>query len=1393
MWNYYVYEVPASTDGKPVTIYRSTGVMMFASFTEFFPIPQAPNDTYDRINTVASIDFPYLSWQAINGADSVNFMSFTFSQPTLMYIAVSPYPFYHPDPYFMFDSQRPFDFLAGDQKPWADYSLIDYQWLQQNVFTMDCKDNNGTDIHFQCPFYWDSSDYIDMGCTRLWATYPIDDPNPFYPRPSLTSWIDTYNDLQLNDKEVYARPHKNRLTLALALMSDHGGGLFYRLDDNPDNLPTCQLKFMGNLGNGNRELMDNTVSISFTKGTLSTTADDVNFALTRMSHWIGEIGALSGQDLNDARFQLDVYQWGLPYKFSSEFIGTLYEPTTRNVTVYTTECLVPNSNDPCCDHFLTFTGRPCLDRDQTLSLIAADSLDSIGEESCHEPKCSTLAVSDFTNVIGEDTLKSCDQLLESSTYVTRRFLTPYQNCKERFMGTYADNPSPCSVDADCPAGTFCNVVTKNCNITMDSRINAFLTCFLNETDTLLLIKTVNNLGESVFQQVGWLSDPTLWKTRYATQDCVDPQGIDNAIQFRKHYVYGSTKASTFCPNFYFFDPYSTVTTRCDNKLNTYYTMHIDPFDKDQATCEAYEQCNWDNTITNSTDCAAAPATAVNGSFCAVCDDAYSCRVVPAATQAACNTQVACFHADGSVTMQANQAACEAIGSCDGYPNATAEPACTAAGFCEDTMYLYNGTIGTCVVPFPEPWRFLECNFAFQKTVYQGCADSKITQANCAANNGTWIMGATDATACAAYGSVCIRPVEEFLAHMYQNTYTFTSQNQADCLASDPAAVYRPMYTWKNYQWRPSNARQGQWMTPQMKQRWAWATTFDFDTLSTDLATAVQDMLRFNSKSYITCRYNKLVDSLRTAACDCYPGSTATNCFASSAGLTSSVTELCAGVDFTFLAPPARLTLNPETLSPFGACLYSEAKIFSSLEFKSKETKSTATFFIDFSEATDFSFRNAKGALVGQIVGNGVSFKASTNPQGVVVLHEGLLCVDRDQSIPTLNANYKTLDFASYNTKTKKFHPLVVDAVEDEAGRVCANFTFAFDTEYFPCIRLDDWETATRAPFTLPEFILIIILVALYGIVIIGLIAKLHPLFVLRAFPFGVGVTIPLIVLLVLRLLYFALLIGGAINLNQHNVGIFVIVEIPILFYLSCAAYFVINWVFLTRVTKHFREGKNLRKNIIKYFIGFNVAIAVIFVAFIIAFALIRADPKELCDGKIVEVDQSGPRILSIVYRIYTAALCLGVCILFVIFGRVVLQSMIAMQKRTQGHSDAAHSHNTKIAVARRKMTAVAATSVFSLLLEAVFMIAIAFIPNYHNNILSMVIMVIAEIVPSIAIIVMIDVPALTKTGATTRASMATQNTTRSMYAQPTSSTETGQGTETAQASGTQASSTSVSD
>lgn len=72
-------------------------------------------------------------------------------------------------------------------------------------------------------------------------------------------------------------------------------------------------------------------------------------------------------------------------------------------------------------------------------------------------------------------------------------------------------------------------------------------------------------------------------------------------------------------------------------------------------------------------------------------------------------------------------------------------------------------------------------------------------------------------------------------------------------------------------------------------------------------------------------------------------------------------------------------------------------------------------------------------------------------------------------------------------------------------------------------------------------------------------SQLYPVFTLNKFTFGVGNVIPLILLFIVRLLYFILLATGALSVNENNLGVFILVELPILLYLTTTAYFVVNW------------------------------------------------------------------------------------------------------------------------------------------------------------------------------------------------------------------------------------------
>src|SRR5687768_6306935 len=108
----------------------------------------------------------------------------------------------------------------------------------------------------------------------------------------------------------------------------------------------------------------------------------------------------------------------------------------------------------------------------------------------------------------------------------------------------------------------------------------------------------------------------------------------------------------------------------------------------QTACEGYNVCNWNRLAANQSECDGHNvclrilylpefrhslvficfSKSTGGYFCAVCDNGYDCVEVPAADQAECGSKVACFHANGAVTMENTSVTCQSKFSCEGGMN-----------------------------------------------------------------------------------------------------------------------------------------------------------------------------------------------------------------------------------------------------------------------------------------------------------------------------------------------------------------------------------------------------------------------------------------------------------------------------------------------------------------------------------------------------------------------------------------------------------------------------------------------------------------------------------------------------------------------------------------------------
>jgi len=163
------------------------------------------------------------------------------------------------------------------------------------------------------------------------------------------------------------------------------------------------------------------------------------------------------------------------------------------------------------------------------------------------------------------------------------------------------------------------------------------------------------------------------------------------------------------------------------------------------------------------------------------------------------------------------------------------------------------------------------------------------------------------------------------------------------------------------------------------------------------------------------------------------------------------------------------------------------------------------------------------------------------------------------------------------------------------------------------------------------------------------------------------------------------------------------------------------------------------------YLGIIIGIIVaVFLAFLISFAVLRISPVVSCSGRVIETDYSVNKAIAIAYRIWMGALCTIVGAGFVVYSIIVLQAI----GRTSNPNMA-----KKRASSRRNMTLMAFACSFSLLVEAVFMLTLAFLPDFKLNYVSLIIMLITEILPGVGILIVLDLSQLAKAAELTRASM----------------------------------------
>lgn len=369
----------------------------------------------------------------------------------------------------------------------------------------------------------------------------------------------------------------------------------------------------------------------------------------------------------------------------------------------------------------------------------------------------------------------------------------------------------------------------------------------------------------------------------------------------------------------------------------------------------------------------------------------------------------------------------------------------------------------------------------------GCILHNVSQQQCEARadrNGRFVRRARSAAECAAHGCGCEKPT--LGQSLLRSSVIGPPADATSCASCSPSQKCTPYATWTAAQWRPGAPRQLVWKaTAEIVPAYAWRTdAFDFTAFGAAWDAATSFLYSSQATTAEQCRFNRIAAALEAVSCGCGPAGNA-NCYADiDTSLPIGVGSPCADAPLTLIVPPHTFDFTETSVTPSGSCLALEFFSVPRSAFASIPRGQTlSTYFTNFDSASapkDFEFRNSKGAVVGQVIGDAVRVVID-RPATTVTVCLNLNTLENVNSEAKLS-RYPILDIAVVEDELNRITPLNLNATVSEGGlcatlstlegNICTRNTYEVSVLILstdaPVIRLPDWDEKNRSALTAGE-------------------------------------------------------------------------------------------------------------------------------------------------------------------------------------------------------------------------------------------------------------------------------------------------------------------------------------
>ena len=341
--------------------------------------------------------------------------------------------------------------------------------------------------------------------------------------------------------------------------------------------------------------------------------------------------------------------------------------------------------------------------------------------------------------------------------------------------------------------------------------------------------------------------------------------------------------------------------------------------------------------------------------------------------------------------------------------------------------------GACIYT---PLSSNRCNDGDRNTPSGDCSKKNIlTESACTSLGSSykWRVRAKTEASCTGSDKFCDLPY-----------YGRTRMNSTTCSSCD--GKVRSVYQWTQPQWKNSTTLPLSWLPIEWAPENKWMNTTDFSKVNSIFQAAAgrvigrEIILDFNSK------FSLFANTFKYVACDCAQGGS--NCFSgglvstplASCTLDPSVSGGCSSGAVNVPAGAFGNTTIPTVNVDFVSAASYVASGNSTSGIVKRATGNSATY----------SVVTYGGALVGQVVGSGISATFSSVPGAFINI-----CLNSDVNIDQDTSSFPVVDFANGTLTT--LTPLRLN-VTKTGSTYCADVSPFLNAVLFPIIRIAAYDT-----------------------------------------------------------------------------------------------------------------------------------------------------------------------------------------------------------------------------------------------------------------------------------------------------------------------------------------------